>query len=209
MKNLFLFKKLLLLVFVLTFTSFLFVGCGEDGSTDCELFDDCGTNNGGGGGSGTCYYTQYNGVNNCINAGYYPVSSTSCCAYDYPYYNTYTDKCYASCSAARNASSSGSVYKANIVSGGGTCYYTQWTGTTNCVDAGYYPVYSGTCCSYSYPYYNTYTGNCYTSCESARNASSSGSIYRINTSYYKEVPSVKVGEKMKEHISATNTKALK
>ena len=193
-----------LFCFLITISAFV-VGCDDDGATDCDLFGDCGNDGGGGGGGGggTCYYTQYNGSTTCTSSGYYPVSSTECCHYEYPYTNTYTNKCYKTCSSARDANSSGSVYKANLGGGGGgTCYYTQWTGTGSCIDAGYYPVYTGTCCSYSYPYYNTYTGSCYTSCESARNASSSGSIYKINTSSLISIPTLEMSKKLEDHISS-------
>ena len=67
--------------------------------------------------------------------------------------------------------------------GGGTggCDYTQWTGTSQCSED-YYPVYNNSCCPSGYPFYNTSTSKCYVSCDAANNASSSGSVYRYNTS---------------------------
>lgn len=94
-------------------------------------------------------------------------------------YNCNGTTCYSVSSGASYATLSQCQ---NNCSGGGTCNYTQWTGTGNCANTGYYPVYSNTCCPSSSPYYNTGSNACYTSCSNAKNANASGSIYLANTS---------------------------
>lgn len=94
-------------------------------------------------------------------------------------YNCNGSSCYSVSSGANYATLS--QCQSNC-GGGGTCNYTQWTGTGNCANAGYYPVYNNTCCPSSSPYYNTGSNACYTSCTNAKNANASGSIYLANTS---------------------------
>lgn len=93
-------------------------------------------------------------------------------------YNCNGSSCYSVSSGANYATLSDCQ---SNCSGGGTCNYTQWTGTGNCANTGYYPVYSNTCCPSSSPYYNSASNACYTSCANAKSANSSGSIYLANT----------------------------
>jgi hypothetical protein len=133
-------------------------------------------------GGGTCNYTQWTGTENC-NSGYYPVYTGICGPVGYPFYNTATNLCYKTCQDARNANTSGQIYRYNDTGGGGggTCNYTQWTGTESC-NSGYYPVYTGICAPVDYPFYNTATNLCYKTCQDARNANTGGQIYRYNES---------------------------
>jgi hypothetical protein len=128
--------------------------------------------------SGGCTFTQWTNSGSC-SSGYYPIIG-GCCPSDRPY-SFDGGGCFTSCSTAAADAGGKTIYKANLNNtGGGTCLYTQWTGTGSCVDSGYYPVYTGKCCASTNPYYNTYTGYCYTTCSNARSASTSGTIYRIN-----------------------------
>ncbi len=94
-------------------------------------------------------------------------------------YNCNGSSCYSVSSGANYATLSDCQ---SNCSGGGTCNYTQWTGTGNCANTGYYPVYSNTCCPSSSPYYNSASNACYTSCANAKSANATGSIYLANTS---------------------------
>ena len=86
----------------------------------CDLFEtDVEPSSGNTGGSGDCDYTQWTGSGSCSQTDYYPVYTNSCCPSGYPYYNTATEKCYISCEGARDASSSGSVYRYNTTGGNG------------------------------------------------------------------------------------------
>ncbi|SCY93364.1 hypothetical protein [Flavobacterium caeni] len=126
-----------------------------------------------------CNYTQWSGTGSC-NSGYYPVYNNTCAPENYPFYNTATTLCYTSCEAAYNANPEGQIFRYNENGGGGgSCNYTQWTGTGSCA-SGYHPVYTNVCAPVGYPFYNTATTLCYTSCEAAYNANPQGQIFRHN-----------------------------
>lgn len=85
------------------------VSSDADFETMSQCYNACG--------GGNCNYTQYTGTDNC-NTGYDPVSSSSCCPVDYPFYCSQTNNCYSTCEAAE-AACSGSIVKADASGGGG------------------------------------------------------------------------------------------
>ena len=62
-------------------------------------------------GDNSCSFTQWTGTGSCANG--YPVYTGKCAPAGYPFYNTATDYCYTSCSAAYEANPSGSIYRSN------------------------------------------------------------------------------------------------
>lgn len=61
--------------------------------------------------------------------------------------------------------------------GGGTCYYTSYSGTQNCTTSGYVAVSSQYCCPSSSPYYGFETSYCYASCSAAKSAGNTNISY--------------------------------
>jgi hypothetical protein len=124
-------KQVFLLFTVIAITLLSFTGCEEklpdssgyncvsgnciavSSDADFETMSECYNACGG----GNCNYTQFTGTDNC-NSGYDPVTSSTCCPVDYPFYCSQTNSCYTTCEAAE-AACSGSIVKADATGGGG------------------------------------------------------------------------------------------